>query len=251
MTLGRKMASDDEIIAGALAYARKHKQRIARERTDTARYPAEERPVSIFMAGSPGAGKTEISKEYVAAIDDLSAEGFDGLGSILRIDPDDLREELPGYTGGNSWLYQGAVSILVEKIQDLMLKQRQSFILDGTLASHGVARKNILRSLSRDRDVQIFYVYQHPELAWQFVCSREKVEGRNIPIDSFVRQFLDVQKVVRRIKQEFSEQAVLDMIIKNNDGTNQRWETDIQSIDDYLPERYTREQLGSLLVDEV
>lgn len=40
------------------------------------------------------------------------------------------------------------------------------------------------------------------------------------------------------------------MIIKNNDGTNQRWETDVESIDDYLPERYTREQLEDLLVNE-
>ncbi|EWH00772.1 zeta toxin family protein [Halomonas sp. BC04] len=80
------MASDDEIIAQAVAYARGHRQRIARERTDPERYPREERPVSIFMAGSPGAGKTEISKEYVAAIDELRAEGFDGLGCILRID---------------------------------------------------------------------------------------------------------------------------------------------------------------------
>lgn len=41
------------------------------------------------------AGKTEISKEYVAALDELREEGMDGLGNILRIDPDDLRDELP------------------------------------------------------------------------------------------------------------------------------------------------------------
>ncbi|EWH00773.1 hypothetical protein Q427_17590 [Halomonas sp. BC04] len=132
-----------------------------------------------------------------------------------------------------------------------MLKQQQSFILDGTLASLDVARKNVSRSLRKERDVQIFFVYQHPKLAWQFVCGREKVEGRNIPRESFIRQFLDVQDVVMQIKQEFREQVVLDMIIKNNDGTNQRWETDIDSIDDYLPERYTREQLEELLANEV
>lgn len=244
------MASDEEIQADALAFARRNRQRIARERTDRERYAPETRPVSIFMAGSPGAGKTEISKEYVAVLDELREEGFDGLGNILRIDPDDLREELPGYTGGNSWLFQRAVSLLVERIHDLMLKQRQSFILDGTLASLDVARKNIERSLRKDRDVQIFFVYQHPSLAWQFVCSREEVEGRNIPLDGFIRQFLDVQDVLRWIKQEYGDQVMLDMIIKDNDGTNQYWESDIDSIDDYLPERYTREQLESLLVSE-
>jgi len=245
------MASDDELIAQAVAYARSHRQRIARERTSPERYPAEERPISIFMAGSPGAGKTEVSKEYVAAIDELRAEGCDGLGGILRIDPDDLREELPGYTGSNSWLFQSAVSLLVERIHDLMLKQRQSFILDGTLASLEVARKNIARSLRRERDVQVFYVYQHPLLAWQFVCGREKVEGRNIPRESFIRQFLDVQDVVTLLKQEFGERVVLDMIIKDNDGSNQRWETDIPSIDGFLPERYTRDELEALLPEGV
>ncbi|MGY6564674.1 MAG: zeta toxin family protein [Halomonadaceae bacterium] len=245
------MASDEEIIAQAVAYARSHRQRIAREKTDLERYPREERPISIFMAGSPGAGKTEISKEYVAAIDELREEGFDGLGSILRIDPDDLRDELPGYTGRNSWLFQGAVSLLVERIHDLMLKQQQSFILDGTLASLDVARKNVSRSVRRDREVQIFFVYQQPVLAWQFVCGREKLEGRNIPRESFIRQFLDVQNVVTQIKQEFGERVVLDVIIKNNDGTNQQWETAVASIDDYLPERYTRKQLEDLLADEV
>jgi len=44
---------------------------------------------------------------------------------------------------------------------------------------------------------------------------------------------------------------MLDVIIKNNDGTNQQWETDVASIDDYLPERYTRKQLEDLLADEV
>ncbi|MDL4864232.1 hypothetical protein NPJ88_018000 [Halomonas elongata] len=55
---------------------------------------------------------------------------------------------------------------------------------------------------------------------------------------------------MRWIKQEYGDQVMLDMIIKDNDGTNQQWETDIDSIDDYLPERYTREQLESLLVGE-
>ncbi|WP_369700297.1 zeta toxin family protein [Halomonas sp. I5-271120] len=45
-----------------------------------------------------------------------------------------MRDHFPGYTGNNSWLFQRAVSIVVDKIHDLMLNQRQSFILDGTLS---------------------------------------------------------------------------------------------------------------------
>ncbi|MDV6319783.1 zeta toxin family protein [Chromohalobacter sp. HP20-39] len=63
------MVDEEKIIANAVAFARRNKKWIARERTDTRRYESEERPISIFMAGSPGAGKTEIAKEYVAALD--------------------------------------------------------------------------------------------------------------------------------------------------------------------------------------
>ncbi len=62
---------------------------------------------------------------------------------------------------------------------------------------------------------------------------------------------MDVQDVVTQLKQEFGERVVLDMIIKDNDGANQRWETDIPSIDGLLPERYTRDELEALLPEEV
>ena len=47
----------------ALDFARKNKKSIAQRLTDPSRYPPEEEPVSVFMAGSPGAGKTETSIE--------------------------------------------------------------------------------------------------------------------------------------------------------------------------------------------
>tara|TARA_B100000700_G_scaffold183161_1_gene202046 strand:- start:265 stop:1002 length:738 start_codon:yes stop_codon:yes gene_type:complete len=244
------MRDDEGIADDALAFARKHKTRIAKSLTSKEDFPPEVEPLSVFMAGSPGAGKTEISKEYVAALDDLKSEEFEGFGSILRIDPDDLRDHFPGYTGNNSWLFQRAVSIVVDKIHDLMLKQRQSFILDGTLSRLEGARKNVQRSLRRGRAVQIFYVYQDPALAWEFVKSREEVEGRNIPLQSFISQFLDVRDVVTQLKEEFGDQLTVDVIIKNNDGSSEEWLSDVQSIEDCLPERYTREQLERLFAGE-
>lgn len=68
---------------------------------------------------------------------------------ILRIDPDELRCEFADYTGGNAWLFQSAVSVLVEKIHDLALKQKQSFLLDGTLSNYRKAEQNISRSLKK------------------------------------------------------------------------------------------------------
>jgi ATP-dependent Clp protease ATP-binding subunit ClpA len=72
----------------AMSFARLHKKTIAKRRTDRALYPPEQDPVSVFMAGSPGAGKTEASIALVNLFADTA---------ILRIDPDELRSEFSDY----------------------------------------------------------------------------------------------------------------------------------------------------------
>ena len=127
---------EKQLEAKALAFAKANKKAIAKRLTDPTTFLPEDDPVSVFLAGSPGAGKTETSIELL--------ELYQQNGNrVLRIDPDELRNELPGYTGDNSWLFQRAISILVEKIHDLALKQKQSFLLDGTLSNYEVAEKNL------------------------------------------------------------------------------------------------------------
>ncbi|WP_421557950.1 zeta toxin family protein [Pseudomonas canadensis] len=91
---------------------------------------------------------------------------------------------------GTRVFFSGGVTVIVERTLDLVYQQRQSFLLDGTLANLDVARKNIQRALDKgNRTVQVIYVYQKPELAWEFVLAREAIEGRNIPCNEFARQF--------------------------------------------------------------
>ena len=134
---------EEKIQQEALTFARKNKKAIAKKLTDKSIFLPEDNPVSVFMAGSPGAGKTEASIELLVGFKD---NGND----ILRIDADDLRHEFPGYIGENSHLFQKGVSVLVEKIHDLALKQKQSFLLDGTLSHFSKAVNNISRSLKKD-----------------------------------------------------------------------------------------------------
>lgn len=54
-----------EIKDRAIAHARENKKAIAKRETDRKIFVAEEDPVSVFMAGSPGAGKTEASIELL------------------------------------------------------------------------------------------------------------------------------------------------------------------------------------------
>lgn len=129
-----------EESAIAFAKANKNKLAIAKRRTDLERFPPSKHPVSVFMAGSPGAGKTESSFRL---IEELTG-GRDG---VLRIDSDELRSEFAEYNGANSYLFQGATSILADKMQDLALHNNQSYVFDGTLSHLGRARKNIQRSV--------------------------------------------------------------------------------------------------------
>lgn len=236
--------SGDDIRDAAIEFAKQNRMRIALELTDPAKYPPTEQPITVFMAGSPGAGKTEFSKNFIAILQE------DTDRKVIRIDPDDIRSYMPGYTGSNSNLFQDAISLIVEKMHDLALSRRQTFIFDGTFSRYEKAADNINRSLNKKRSVIIFYIYQRPELAWKFTQARESVEGRNIPKEAFIQQFLGAQQTVNRISTEFRGRVAIFVVQKdlekNEVSTPVKMSPDSQ-IDDYIQERYTEEDLKKLI----
>ena len=232
------MTSDEERIEReASLFARKNKKLIAKRLTDPLLFPPDKEPVSVFMAGSPGAGKTEAAIELIKE-----------LGSpVIRIDVDELRSECPGYDGNNAWLFQAAASILVEKIHDVALEQRQSFVLDATFSSIERARHNIKRSIGRNRAVLVLYVYQEPHLAWRFVQAREAAEGRRVPPKQFVDQYFGARDAVNRMKTEFGSAIRVDLLLKNIDNSTRTFEANVDQIDSHIPEQYTRDQLEKIV----
>jgi hypothetical protein len=229
---------ENKIQAEALAYAKTHKRSRCAALTNPLTYPPEENPVSVFMAGSPGAGKTEAAKEIIAQL-----ESVPEAPKVLRIDPDDLRCEFPGYKGSNSWLFQRATSVWVDKMHDLALEQGQTFLLDGTLSNYERAKRNVERSLGRKRRVNIWYVYQSPYLAWDFVQAREAEEGRNIPPERFIDQYFAARDVVNALKREFGPKIQVDLLLKPNNETVKLVRIGVDTIDTHIPERFTREEL--------
>lgn len=234
--------SEARIQADAMAFARQHKHEIAAKLTDRALFPSEENPVAVFMAGSPGAGKTESSKVLLAEL-----EAKEPKARILRVDPDDLRCEFPSYKGNNSYLFQGAISVLVGRILDLAHEQRQSFLLDGTLSNLKLARENVIRCLKKKRPVQILYVYQDPLQAWKFVQAREAEEGRNVPVARFVEQYFAARDVVNALKTEFGTDIMVDLLIKPNDSVDRLYKAGIDQIDNHVKEKYDRAGLARVL----
>ncbi len=63
LTLDEQRIEDD-----ATSFAKANKKAIAKRLTDPSIYIAEAEPVSVFMASSPGAGKTEAALELLERI---------------------------------------------------------------------------------------------------------------------------------------------------------------------------------------
>ncbi len=197
-------------------------------------------PISIFMAGSPGAGKTEFSIRLLQIL----SENHE---NIVRIDPDEVRNKLPMYVPGNAHIFQGAVSIAVEKIHDYVLHKNTSFLLDGTFSNLAKVRANVIRSLEKQRIVLIEYVYQDPLVAWDFTQKRELVEGRNIPKESFIEQLFSAVSNVDAIKSEFGDQVVVDLVRRNIQTNEYDMEFNVKTVAGKVLVGYSNETLNQQL----
>ena len=220
-----------------LDYIKKHKHELIKKFASEDFYATKETPATIFMAGSPGAGKTEFSKKLIKILG----------RPIVRIDADEIRELIPGYTGTNSADFQSACIKGVEVLYDHVLKKKQDVIVDGTLASYGVACKNIERAISKNRRVAIFYIYQEPEDAWRFTIARESKEGRCITKDVFIDAFFKSKENVKKIKKSFGKNITIFVVEKNfNHGIENFW-INVDNIDKYLKNKYTYQMIKSML----
>lgn len=222
-------------------FARDNKKVIAKEMTDVSTFLPDEFPVSVFMAGSPGAGKTESSRNLIKK---FTTKGQ----SVLRIDSDELRLRFKEYSGMNSSLFMSATSILADKIHDFALANKQSFVFDGTFSNLEKSRENIERSLKKGRFVQIVYVYQDPMQAWGLVKAREIKDGRVVPKDAFVAQYFKARENVNLLKKEFGDKIKVDLVVKNIDGTDFNYRENIDIIDSHIPERYTKNDLERCII---
>ncbi len=189
------------------------------------------------MAGSPGAGKTEFSKNLIKEVGP----------SVVRIDPDEIRDELLQYNGGNAHLFQSAVKIGVDKIYYFALKNKQNFILDGTFANFSKALENINRCLEKRDFIEIFYIYQDPLIAWDFTKKREVIEHRHIGKEIFINAFFSSKDNVNKVKQLFPNKVKLNLVIKDFKNDLESLKLNVEKIDFHLKEGYTSEELERIL----
>lgn len=166
-------------------------------------------PHAVFMAGSPGAGKTEVVN--------MMTEGLPNLSVILNID--NFREYFSEYEGHNASDFQSAVTVLLNKLLDKIFSlakggDKYSFILDATFA-YSDSVNTVRRCLDRGYKVVLFFVHQDPELAWTFTVERGKKEGRVVPRSSFDKSIDGARKNVIIAKERFGDDLEVHVIYKN------------------------------------
>ncbi len=226
-------AEEKAIYERAIKHAKKIKGSFAKKQVDG--IEEDSSPISTFMAGSPGAGKTETVKSIIA-------EEVERKEEVLVIDADEYRKEFEEYDGSNSYLFQHATSILVDAVHDRALKKSINFIMDSTLSNEERARKNIERSLSpkrkHKREAKIVFVYQEPLKAWEFVCAREKAEGRHVSSKTFAESYINSWQVVNKMKEEFKSDISLWLVVKNIEGGNKRFFRGVERIESYLSRKH-------------
>lgn len=183
----------------------------------------------FFMAGSPGAGKTEFSERYITPI--LKKVGGEipippSKTLLIRIDVDEIRCFLPQYkktniktkTKGNAHVIQKAANRGLDILRDYCLANNISFIHDGTFGNYSTMEKIIKRSIKIGRSVYIYYLYLDPLTAWENTKAREYLEGRNILKAKFIEQYFKSQENVEKIKQKFGSHVKIHCILKNSDN---------------------------------
>lgn len=201
-----------------------------------AEYVSDEQPTTLFMAGSPGAGKTEFSKRFIARFKQKP----------IRIDADEIRTICKGYAGNNSHIFQRAANKGVNILYDHALHNNINIILDGTFA-YAESLKNVERSLGHNRKIEIFFIYQNPIQAWEFTKKREAIEHRQVSKNVFIDAFFKSRENVNRAKQYFGSQIELNIVIKDFERDLEKLEINVQSIDYYIKEEYTRENLENTI----
>lgn len=203
-------------------------------------------PIFIFMAGAPGTGKTEFSKNLIKIIEKRTpAKG------IARIDADEIRNLFVGmgYDGKNSDIFKRGCIKGVEILFDHCLKNGYNTVLDGTLAFLDVAQRDINAALQRNAKIFIVYVYQDPLIAWGFSKIREKEEGRRIEKDFFVQSLFKSINSVNKLKKEYSENIEVWLVEKDISNDVKNIKFNINNIDNYLKISYTIKALKDKLYE--
>ena len=230
----------------SIDYVKFHKKELVAKICDPNKYKPSRKPFTLFMAGSPGSGKTEYSRSFLKEL-----QKKDPQLTIIRLDTDELRELIPQYTKSNSDEVQLAATLLFDKTFDYIQNNSLNAIIDTTFASPKSVQ-NVARAIKRGRKVGILYLYQDPVIAWNYTQKRERMEGRTVPKSVFINAYFAAKKNVSTIKEMYGNQVELHLFEKDKENSFvKKAKFNVLSLDKHLKESYTVSMLEKLLPNQV
>lgn len=218
----------------SIRWAKEHKKEIAEELIRSSGVQRSERPAAIFMAGLPGSGKTEFTKNWLE----------NSQLKVMRLDMDEIASKMETYSPEKADEFRGGASLILNYVFDKIINGRYDFIMDGTFGG-GVAVQNIERVLKRGYHVKIFYIYQVPKVAWQYTVAREKVEHRSIKLEGFLDTYYKTLENLKRLKDVAPNKMSVDVIIKNerNEIVDIKSNLNVKDIDKVVNVEYNKDKL--------
>lgn len=217
-----------------ITWARQNKKSlIAKVVTSHAAKP-QDMPIAIFMAGIPGAGKTEFIKRL-----------FGPSADAVIIDLDEIVKLFPGYSPDKYYLYRSAGFIILDECVTYCRKKKLNFILDGTFG-YTKALENIKHALKR-HDVVIMYVWKDPSQAWQHTKDRELIEKRKIDRKGFIHSCANVPDNLKKVRERYGENLPIVAFKRNESNDDYTITRDPREVDKIINIRYTEEELEGLL----
>ncbi len=203
------MNFDEKTISQSIQYFNENKKDFLEYYTND--IVPQSKKTALFTAGMSGVGKTELAtflKEQNP--------------NLLHIDTDEIRKFFRpvGYDGQNSNLYQKAASRGFSELFTYALRNNFSLIMDSNFANIEVAIQNIKRLLKRSYKIDIFYLYDHKQLCFEYTKSREVVTHRKVPKDVFLRSNTNSYNTVLTIKELFKDQVTINFFDKRENDKN-------------------------------
>lgn len=195
-------------------------------------------PAAFFMAGLPGAVKTEFTENLIK---DLGLK-------VVRIDMDEIATHIDGYHPEEAHAFRGGASDVLNAVFDRAVHRKVDFIMDGTFRSNS-ALGNLRRCEQKGYHIKLFYLHQEPFFAWDFTKAREKVEKRSISREGFINSYFGIFDNLDALIRESVPNFTVDLVVKDENNKIGRWHENIHlsEIDELTGTRYNREQLERML----
>ncbi len=200
----------------------KERKLLAREILRKSNATITEAPTVIFMAGLPGAGKTEFTKNLLVEL----------VENPLRIDMDEIAESIGGYSPQKAHLFRLDATAILEKIFEEAIKKKYLIIMDGTLG-HSKAIQNIKRAIEKGYHINVMYIHQTPTIAWHFTQDRELIEKRAIDKDKFIKTYYSIFENLK-VLQELQD-VKISVIIKDEKNKIGRRFDNVRNVFDIIP----------------